>query len=59
MIFRFPKSHSAAISMGCFVVIQESKDVIIGLSEDKLYHSAECLVAFERYMTTDKSMLFR
>jgi hypothetical protein len=29
------------------------------LSEDKLYHSAECLVAFERYMTTDKSMLFR
>jgi hypothetical protein len=59
VIFRFPKSHGAAISIGCFVVIQESKDVIIGLSEDKLYQSAECLVAFERYMATDKSMLFR
>lgn len=58
-IFRFPRSHRAAQSMGCFVVIQESKDVIIGLSEDRLYQSAECLVAFERYMATDKTMLFR
>jgi hypothetical protein len=59
VIFRFPKSHDAAISMGCFIVIQESKDVIIGLSKDKLYQSAECLVALERYILTDKTMLFR
>jgi|TARA_B110000003_G_C16638270_1_gene529200 hypothetical protein len=58
-IFRFPKSHGAAISMGCFVVIQRSKDVIIGLSEDKLYQSAECLIALERYIISDKIMLFR
>ena len=58
-IFRFPKSHGAAISMGCFVVIQRSKDVIIGPSEDKLYQSAECLIALERYIISDKIMLFR
>jgi hypothetical protein len=29
------------------------------LSEDRLYQSAECLVAFERYLVNDKGMLFR
>ena len=58
-IFRFPKSHGTAISIGCFVVIQKSKDVIIGLSKDKLYQSAECLIALERHMVSDKTMLFR
>lgn len=59
VIFRFPKSYGAARSLGCFAVIEESKDVIIGLSEDRLYQSAECLVAFERYLVNDKGMLFR
>lgn len=58
-IFRFPKSHSGAVTLGCFVVIQKSRDVIIGLSKGKLYKSAECLIALERHMLSDKTMLFR
>jgi|TARA_B110000503_G_scaffold56320_1_gene90246 hypothetical protein len=58
-IFRFPKSHGGAVTLGCFVVIQKSRDVIIGLSKDKLYQSAECLIALERHMVSDKTMLFR
>ena len=27
-IFRFPKSHGGAITIGCFVMIQKSRDVI-------------------------------
>ena len=58
-IFRFPKSHGGAITIGCFVMIQKSRDVIIGLSKGKLYKSAECLIALERHMLSDKTMLFR
>jgi hypothetical protein len=59
VLFRFPKSKRTAESKGCFVLIKESKDVIIGLKKDKLYQSAECLIALERYISTDISLLHR
>jgi hypothetical protein len=58
-IFRFPKSHGAVEAVGCFVVIQKSRDVVLGLATDRLYQSADCLVALERYISRDKTMLFR
>ena len=58
IIFRFPKLMTTAKSLGCFALIKDSRDVIIGLSEEGLYESSECLIMLERYMQSDRSMLF-
>ena len=58
-IFKFPKSFKSVQAFGCFVVVQESRDVAIGLDENKLYQSSRCLIALERYISKEKSMRFR
>ena len=57
--YSYPRSVRGAKTQGCYLRVYGDERVVFGFDEERLYSASLCLVAFERYLAGNKSLLLK
>ena len=57
--YSYPRSASGAKTQGCYLRVYGEERVVFGFDQKRLYSASLCLVAFERYLAGNKSLLLK
>ncbi len=55
--YTYPRSVRGAVSQGCYLRVYGEKKVVFGFDTERLHAASLCLVAFERYLASNKRLL--
>jgi len=54
--YAYPRSARGAASQGCYLRIYGEAKVVFGFDKKRLHAASSCLVAFERYLASNKRL---
>lgn len=57
--FSYPRSARGAKTQGCYLRVYGEERVVFGFDQKRLFSASLCLVAFERYLAGNKSLLLK
>ena len=57
--YSYPRSARGAEAQGCYLRVYGEKRVVFGFDQDRLHAASYCLVAFERYLAGNKSLVLK
>ena len=57
--YSYPRSARGAKAQGCYLRVYGEERVVFGFDQKRLYSASLCLVAFERYLAVNKSLLLK
>ena len=57
--YSYPRSARGAEAQGCYLRVYGEEMVVLGLDRERLHSASSCLVAFERYLADNKSLLLK
>lgn len=55
--YAYPRSARGAASQGCYLRVYGEEKVVFGFDKKRLHAASLCLVAFERYLASNKRLL--